>query len=261
MFHIVILMIMQKILLFITAVFLFAGCGSTPSHGKIKVGVDRNWYPLNFGEQTAYINGFTDELLLEISRYSGIEIEKIPANWDTLLSGLQKGNYDAVLSSLPPYEYNRAKYDFSSNFLNIGPVLILRVDTPNFKEGKMDGKMIGLIANDPVSLILEKTPTIIQREYNSIPELLNGLLLEEIDGAVLDQIPAVTYVGDLYAGKLKVASEPMTDAGLHMVALKDKGQGVEKFESSLKNLSKQGKVKALLEKWELTLPSNANGNK
>ena len=73
----------------ISAIFLHGcGCGcDRGGRGPIKIGVDSNWYPLVFGAQNSYVNGFTEELLLDISKQSGLEFERIAANWDALSRG------------------------------------------------------------------------------------------------------------------------------------------------------------------------------
>src|ERR1043166_3717797 len=106
---------MYRFLILFILLFTGCSCGGS-SRGVLRVGVDPNWYPIDFGSQTVYVNGYTEDLLIEIARYSGIEFEKIPASWDNLMEGLSENKYDAVLSSMHPYVFNTAKYDFSSNF-------------------------------------------------------------------------------------------------------------------------------------------------
>jgi polar amino acid transport system substrate-binding protein len=212
----------------------------------MRIGVDPKWYPLEFGPQTAYVNGYTEELLLEMARYSGMEFELIEANWDTLVDGLKEKKYDAILSSLPPYEYNMAKFDFSKNFLDLGPVLILRTNEKEKALDQMKGKMIGIISGDQSALLLGKC---VVREYRSIPALLNGVAVGEIDGALLSQIPAVNFVKDLYANQLKIVGLPLTEAGLHLVALKGKGNS---FNKTLQSMKKNKAVEKLLKKWNLS---------
>lgn len=227
---------------------LFA-CGCSSSGDKLRIGVDTKWYPLDFGPQTAYVNGYTEELLLTMAKYGGMDFEVIPANWDSLVDGLREKKYDAILSSMPPYEYNKAKFDFSPNYLNLGPVLIVPIDAKPTPISDMKGTMIGIITGDQTALILEKNPAIIIRQYSSIPQLLNGVVVGEIQGALLAQIPAVNYVNDLYAGKLKVGSGPLTDAGLHLVASKG---NVKRFSKTLEDLRKRKVLDQLLKKWQLS---------
>ena len=47
---------------------IFHSCGcSMRREARIRLGVDSNWHPLDFGAQTAYVNGFIEELLIDIS--------------------------------------------------------------------------------------------------------------------------------------------------------------------------------------------------
>ncbi len=237
---------MARLLIFF--ILLLSGCGSG-SKGVLRIGVDPNWYPIDFGSQTPYVNGYTEDLLLEISRYSGIEFERITANWDSLMEGLKEKKYDAVLSSMHPYVFNTAKYDFSSHFLTLGPVLIVPQEA---EETELDHlPLVGLITNDPAVLVLEKHPSVITRNFPTIPDLLEALVQGEIQGALLDRIPATNYVHDLYLGKLKIASDPLTDKGLHLVAPKGENRLVNAFNKSLEALQKRKTVSALLKKWQL----------
>lgn len=223
-------------------------CGNGSPRGAMRIGIDTQWYPLDFGHQTSYVNGYTEDLLLEMARYSGMQFELVTANWDTLVDGLKEDKYDAILTSMPPYEYNTAKYDFSKNYLDLGPVLIVPTGATQTDLSKMNGAMVGIIANDRAALVLEKYPTILIRRYNSIPDLLNAVATGEIQAALLSRIPAVNYVSDLYAGALQIVGAPMTDAGLHLVAPKGRIKG---FSKTLEALRKRKTLDALLKKWQL----------
>lgn len=241
----------MRYLITLLALFLAScSCSGGPLGGPMRIGIDRQWYPIDFGEQNAYVNGFTEDLLNEMSKYSGLEFEIVTANWDNLEFGLKKGKYDAVLTSIPPHDYNKAKYDFSSNFLDVGPVLIIPVESRKTDLSRLKGDMVGIIRGDPSVRILEKYPTIVIREYPSIPALLDSLTKGQIDAVMLDQIPAIQYVSDLYAGVLMIASKPMTEAGLHMMG---HSRAVEAFDKSLKSLKRKSTVKSLLKKWELSI--------
>lgn len=234
------------------ALFLAScSCSSDIIHGRaLRIGIDRLWYPIDFGEQNAYVNGFTEDLLNEMSKYSGLEFELVYSNWDALKQGLKQGKYDAILTSIPPHEYNKAKYDFSSNFLDVGPVLIVSVDSKKRDLARLKDAMVGILVNDPAARVLEKHPSIVIRQFQSIPLLLDSVTKGEIDGALLHQILAVQYVSDLYRGVLMISSEPLTDEGLHMMG---RPRAVRAFDKSLKSLTRKSTLKNLLKKWELSI--------
>jgi ABC-type amino acid transport substrate-binding protein len=232
------------------AIFLFlASCSCESSSRKtVRIGIDPQWSSFDFGSQVSYVNGFTEDLLLEMARYSGLQFEVIWTSWDTLLDGLKRKEYDAIFSSMPPYEYNKAKYDFSMTFLNLGPVLIVRIDSEKKDLSEMNTDMVGVLSNSSGSLILQSYSGIIVRNFSTIPQLLNSVSSGEVDAALLTQIPAVNFVQDLYANRLKIVGQPLDNSGLRLVSLKGSGHS---FSKTLEALKKKNTVEALLKKWNL----------
>lgn len=228
---------------------LFAAC-SDSSRARLRIGIDPNWYAADFGPQTSYVNGYTEDLLLEMARYSGMQFELVRASWDNLFDGMREGKYDAVATTLPPYEYNLAKYDFSENFLDLGPVLIIPAKAGKNTLDKLGGDLVGVVINDPAELVLAKYPTVVVRNYPSIPELLDAVAKGDIEGALLAQIPAVNYVADLYSGMLEIAGSPLTDQGIHLAFPKGR---IGAFNKNLISLRKKSTLQKLKKKWELAI--------
>jgi polar amino acid transport system substrate-binding protein len=241
---------MPKVFFFLLLLLHGCSCGNG-SNGAMRIGIDADWYPLNFGPQTSYVNGYTEDLLVEMSRYTGIEFEKIPANWDSLVDGLRERKYDAILTSMPPYVFNTAKYDFSSNYLDLGPVLIVPTNAETTELDKMHGQLVGIIGGDPSVAVLEKHPAIIIRNYSSIPDLLDAVANGAIQAAILDRIPAVNFTNDLYAGRLKIGSGPLTDKGLHLVTLKGHERIITDFDKTIVAFKRKKTLEDLLKKWQL----------
>jgi polar amino acid transport system substrate-binding protein len=208
----------------------FASCSKFSSQ-PLKIGVDSNWYPENFHSKEFYVNGYVEELLLEISKDSGIEIERISANWDSLSS----------------YNFNAAKYDFSRNFLHIGSVLVV-LQSAKYKSLQEIEKTIGTLPQDQV---LKQNPMALTRIYYSVPELFDALINRDVEAIVVDKISAVGYLSGVYANKLKIAGAPLDDQGLHLVTLKGEKEAVLLFDKSLKHLKKKKKLMKLLNKWQL----------
>lgn len=244
----------MRVLLLVFSLIL--GACTPKVSGKIdsrpKLGIDPTWSPLEFGAQGAYINGFTDELMREIASSLDIEFNKLHANPGDLLSGLEEGTYDVVLSSLPTYTFNLAKYDFSKNFLEIGPVFIVPKNAPYKKISQLQHQYVGVIAGSKSIELLAKYPKVRVRKYLSGPDLLNGIVSGEVAGGLLARVPASAYVSDLYQEKLKIVSSPLTGQGLHLVALKNSQEDLmQGFDESLKTLKRKKRLEELLKKWSL----------
>jgi ABC-type amino acid transport substrate-binding protein len=235
--------------LFRLLIFTFFICScSWESKDVLRVGVDKNWYPVDFGPQVSYVNGFVEELLLDLSRYSGMQFQLIYTNWSSLFEGMKKDQYDAVFSTVSPQDYNKDEYEFSVNLFDIGPVLIVDKNSTRKSLAEMKGELVGIIINDPAENLVAKYPTVIIRKYKSIPELLNAIVDQEIEAAVLNRIPAVNFVEDLYASTLKIVGEPLTDAGIRLVSHKGKG---DRFNRNLETFKQRKTYKDLLRKWSL----------
>jgi ABC-type amino acid transport substrate-binding protein len=230
---------------------LSPGCGN---NGKpISIGIDPNWYPLDFHGQTSSVNGFIEELLLEISRDSGLEIHRIGANWDSLNEGLRRKRYDAILSSMQPYNFNVAKYDFSKNILDTGPVLVVHASSKAKGLKDMGDKIVGVLPSNQTLLTLQKEVNVLMRTYDTASEALDALVNNELEGVILDRLTAVGFLSGLYTGKLKISGPPLNDAGLHLMTLKGQDHTIELFNKSLQHLTKKKKVQKLKKKWQLDI--------
>jgi len=241
----------MRFLVYIFAALCLAGCAQNSST-PFKIGVDPTWYPVNFEDQTAYVNGFVEDLLLEMAWHGRFEWEKVHEAGDSLLLGLKQKKYDAILTSLPRYTFNLAKYDFSENFLNLGPVLVVPANSPYTKVENIKEGVLGAISGNNLDAEIGKNPMIQIRFYLTAPELLNAVVEGDVIGALIGSLKAESYVGDLYKGRLKIVTEPLSDYGLHLVVAKGESQKLlDLFNTNLKWIRNK-KMESLVRKWGLT---------
>lgn len=232
-------------------VAILCGCGCNKEK-SFRIGIDSTWSSLDFGLQQNYVNGFIEELLMEVARYSGMKIERVEANWDNLLDGLREKRYDAILTSLPRYNFNVAKYDFSQNILDLGPVLILPKGSKAKSLKDLSGELVAVVSGDDSALVLQKYPDILMRSYFSAPEMLDALENGDVEGALLDRLSASSFVRDLYSNKLKLVGLPLTQKGIHLTVLKGhEKHRLDSFEKSISHLEKKTRMQKLLAKWQL----------
>ncbi len=243
----------MKVLYYVIVLALTFLCGcSSSSNGGRKVGVDASWYPLELGTRTNNVTAFSTELLTEIGKVENIPFVKLTVNWNDLMEGLQQDKYEAILSSMPPYIFNEKMYDFSDLYLPMGPVLVVPEDSKIDSMKMLDGKEIGIISGSSNAHILEKSPGVIIRYYDTIPQALNDIVHQTIDGAIIDVLSAKAYSNDLYQGQLKIATEPLNDEGLRMITKHDEADDLIKgFNKGLKKLKQNGIYDQILDKWGL----------
>ncbi len=234
----------------ILSVFLFlASCGIQSNNGTYNIGIDPTWYPLEVEQKQAQVMAFSNEILQEIAKIEKLELKITKMSWDNLEDGLMKKQYDAILSSKQPYIFYEKLFGFSDPYLMTGPVLLIL--TSSTFQG-MQGKEIGVIAGSSDIALLEKTPGIILRTYETPPQMLNAVASGNIDGAVIQVLMAESYTQDLYQGKLKIVTSPLDDEGIRMITLYNKNNDlINYFNDGLNQLKQNGKYLKLLQKWNL----------
>jgi len=219
-----------------------------------RIAADGTWYPLQLMGKEKNMMAFSDELLTAIGKEENFRAQLSVVQYRTLFEELEGGKYDGILSSLTPNVVTREKYRFSDPFYLLGPVLIVPVSSPVHSLEEMGGKTIGIKSGSSVVFNIEKYPSIIIVPYDNANDAVDSLLNNQIDGVIMEAMPAYVAVQGFYVGKLKVASNPLTLEGLRLVAnlsYRHSEDMIDRFNEGLKAVHESGVYDALLEKWGL----------
>jgi len=242
--------ILQKTLLFLLIACAFS-CGKRSTH-YLRIAIDPNWYPMDVKGREKALVGFSNDLLMEISKRQNLPLAILFMNTENLLWGLDEGKYDAILSSIRPYPFNEDRFDFSELYLKTGPVLIVAEQFAFTSLEALKNKEIAIPTGSTDALFLKKNPAILIRSYDSIPTALNAIVAGHLDGAFVDVLAAVAYCKDLYRNQLKIVTPPLTDDGLRLIALANHSpELIEGFNRGLDELMKKGIYAELAGKWGL----------
>lgn len=241
---------MKKFLL--CALLLLLVCCSGKNGPAFKIGVDDLWYPLEIPGKEVNVLGFSTDLLQEIAHTQKLQLALVYKSWDNLLDGLRKKQYEGILSSLRPYNFNEKQYQFSSLYLMTGPVLVVPINSPINNLSDLNGKEIGYPEGSNQDTLITKTEGVLPRTYKSIPQVLNDILEGNLDGALINYLLAEGYCRDLYAGILRITTPPLTDEGLRLVTLeKENLQLLDSFNAGLKQALQDGTYDRIAQKWAL----------
>lgn len=241
---------MKKIVTLFILMLLLVSCGTK---GKTyRIGIDPSYYPAQLGGKEANIYAFSNELLRAISHEEGVFFETVSISWDNLIYGLKERHYDGMLSSMMPRETLKKTYIFSDPFLNTGPVLVVRKGVKVSSVKHLKGKEVGVSSLSNEALLIEKYPGVIVHYYTSASEALDEIIMDQIDGVLIDYLPATGYIRNLYFGQVSIATPPLTDAGLRLISLAGEHQELlDVFNRGLEKIRDNGTYEKLLKKWEL----------
>lgn len=217
------------------------------------IAADNKWYPISLLGKEQYMQGFTTELLQEISREEGFKFRFMTVGSAQLFDSLDRGIYDGVISTLMPDVVRREKYLFSDPYYLVGPVLVVPTHSKIKGLNDLDGKSVGIRRGSPAVFVLSGYPGILLVTFDNMTEALDRLLSDRLDGVIVDSMIAHTYTQGIYANQLKVVTNPLLDEGFRLIAKHGRlGEHlIEKFDAGLKKVKEKGIYKQLLNKWEL----------
>jgi polar amino acid transport system substrate-binding protein len=243
------------LLVILVLLFLIKGCSTD---GKIerpyKVAYDVYWGRINLMGMDRNISAFSRVLLSSIAHTEKLRIELSQTSSNTdLILGLNNHEFDGILTSLQPSPINQNTLAFSEPYFMLGSVLVVREASPVKGWNELSRKIVAVQYNSPSILDIEKDPTIQIKTYDNILNALADLDNGSIDGALFPALQAYVYANTFYAGRLRVATPPLTNEGLRLVTLNN-AEGkklIQAFNEGLNTLKETGEFTKLLSSWGL----------
>lgn len=223
---------------------------------------DKKAYRIAFEriDKTVYISGdearlqaFEKEIIRVIAKQQGFRIKMSMVSSDFALIGLESGKYDAVVTLLLPTENYVKEYLFSDPIYRLGAVLIVRSDSTATSLEQMEGKIVGIPRDVSTFFDVGTYRHLNVYSYDDGLDALNDLLINKIDGVIMNAWSAYVFAQGLYKGKIKVATNPFTQEGIRMVTLLHSrfAKNIPKFNQGLETLKQNGTYQDLLNKWGL----------
>lgn len=228
-------------------------CSSPPPSKVYRIGRDLNWYPGRAMGKQNNLLAFLDDLIFLVANEENLHVELTSSFASNLFKGLDNHAFDAIVSSVLPTPVSREDYVFSDPIFLLGPVLIVPKNSKIATLTEMENKIIGIRSGSSVVFDVERFPNIDIISYDNVLIALDSLTRGNIDGVILDLIPAQIYVTSLYKNQLKIVTDPLTKEGLRLVAVKNP-EGthfIEIFNKGLKEAKTSQAYNALLKKWGL----------
>ncbi len=232
--------------------YLFRSCTLHHySEPEYSIGQDTRWRELHLKGKEHHLSAFNNDLLTLIAKQEHFRIH-LKAFSDPVAE-LEQNKIQAALTTQQPSYLNEKRLLFSEPYFLIGPVLIVPSNAPVKGWNEKGRKIVGIPAHSPMLLSQEQDPSIQIKLYDDILTALADLRERHIDAVIFPAIPAYTYVQTFYKNEFKIATLPLNDEGIRLVAHKDKiGEAlIQQFNAGLETLKQNGTYQSLLNHWGL----------
>ena len=195
--------------------------------------------------------GFEVDLVAALSTAIGRPIEFHQYNFDALISGLERGDFDFALNGLE-YTADRAtRIRFSRPYYLYKIQLVARADETRFDSVEGCGKIggtVGTLGETRASRLLDHLG-INSKAYDGQAEPYQDLLLGRVDG-VLMALPIAQYYAKPNK-KLKYVGEPRSP-GKYAIAFRPADEPLAaQFDAAILKLARDGKLREIYEKWRI----------
>lgn len=238
-----------------------SGCGTSASTGDtsggndsstqkvLKFGSDITYAPFEFMKDgTSDPTGFDIELATAVAEDMGYSAQFETADFTGLISSLQSGSYDAVISAMTITDERSKQVTFSDPYFKAQQYIAFKKGAGYKSLNDLKGKRVGVQLNTTGQDAVEKAG-FAPHKYDTTPDAINDLLNGGLDAVVADSPVVLYFIKQNPAADIECVSAN-TPAEFYGVAFaKDNTDLVTKFNASLKKLIDNGKYNDIYKKW------------
>lgn len=244
------------ILLLLLIIRSCSGRGVLESH-VFHIAKPVNWSPVQLSGKEDNLQAFINELISKVAQEEHIQADIITFRTGDLFKRLDDDEYDGILQTVLMEPFLKERYAVSDSIFLAGPVLVVPEGSSVTSLEQLKGRPIGISKDSPLSFrMASQHPDMMLISYDNIITALNDADSHSIAGVILEAQLAYTYTQALFSGKLKVATAPLIDLGIRLIARKDShGEHlIEHFNAGLAKIKEDGDYDSLLQRWELISP-------
>jgi polar amino acid transport system substrate-binding protein len=247
-------MIKKNVLLFCSLLALVC-VGHAFAAEKLVNGIDANFPPFAYIDQTGQPSGFDVEAMNWVAKEIGVEVSHQPIEWDGIITSLLTKKIDIIASGMSITEERAQKVNFSVPYWVIKQVMVTKKGSPLTIDDILTGKKtVGVQqGTSEAKWLKEEAPAkgwnFELRYYSSSPLAVEDVLNGRIDAAAMDDAPAKDAASK--KDVQLVGTFGMHDEEFGYAVRKDDTELLEKVNKALTKLMATPEWTALINKYEL----------
>ncbi len=234
--------------LWIVAARVLVACGR--KQAEVVVATDATWPPFEMvNEQTKLVEGFDVDLMSAIAAEEGLELRWKNVGFDSLLTGMATGQYDAAISVITITDERKKSMLFTAPYYDAGQLIATRaestdISSPASLAGKTAGAQLGTTGASEV----EKIGGAKLKAYDDVAQAFMDLMNGQLDAVVADS-PLVHGFVAKNPGKLKEVGVPFTTEHYGIAVKRGGEQLLTRVNSGLQKCKDKGIIAQLEQKW------------
>ncbi len=244
----------------IAAVAMIAGCGGDAKKEaaqtlpqKITVGLDDNFPPMGFRDDSGKIVGFDIDMATEVGKRLNIPVEFKAIDWSAKEAELKSKKVDLLWNGLTITEERKKAIDFSNPYMDNQQILVVKADSPIQAKADFNGKLLGTQEGSSSVTALDKDEPFKKslkevKLYGDFVAAFMDLELGRIDGMLVDSVVGRYYMQQK-PGAFRALDDSMGSELFGVGLRKEDTLLRDKINQAFTDMKKDGTSAKISEKW------------
>ena len=238
---------MKKLFLNAVLVSMFAVSGLSFGADKLYVGTNAEFEPFEY-LQNGEIVGFDVDLMEEIAKSMGKEIEWKNIAFDGLLPALQAKKLDVIIAGMTATEERKKFVNFSQTYYESNQMMLVHKKNQVVKSfDELKGHDVGVVLGYTGDIAVSEIEGVKVHRYNATSEAIMALKAQKIDVVVLDSEPAKNYAKQ--NPELELINTDVAKEEYAIAVGKNDKELVEDIDKALTELKANGTYDKLIKKY------------
>lgn len=229
---------MKKLILTTAAFALTAGFAMADT---VRMGTEGAYPPYNFLNDKGEVDGFEREVGDEACKRAELTCEWVTNDWDSIITNLTGGNYDAIIAGMSITDERRETIDFTQNYFPPAASAYLAPAA----DADLKGAVAAQTGTIQADYVAKSGATLV--EFATLDDTIASVKSGEADAVFADKDALVPFAEGqnlVWAG----ADVPLGD-GIGIGVRKSDTALKEKFNVAIQSMKDDGTINAAITKW------------
>lgn len=246
------------VILTLSMVLCFAACSfagddswkKIKENGEVIVGFCAQYPPFEYKNKKGGFEGFDVDLGNAIAEKLGIRIKFKDAEWQGLIAGMNKGDYDMLITCMGKNDAREKNVNFSDSYIDLTEVIVVRKDEQAIREkSDLKNKIVGAQMATSSGEVLDSMADLVgeAKKYNYTTEAFLDLKFKRIDAVLCGMAYAVVQIKK--DPSFKIVGAPLKSIEIVMALPKNADKLTEKVNGALAAIKKDGTYQSIYDAW------------
>lgn len=245
-----------------TMIFLLVACGANQDNASekkesqnaaekevLKVGTEGTYAPFTFHNDEGELTGYDVEVIKEVAKRMGVEVEFMETQWDSMFAGLNAERFDLIANQVGINEDRLANYDFSTPYTYSSSVIVTPADNTDIKSFEdLEGKKSAQSLTSNYGAIAEENGA----ELVGVEGLAQSIELVKqgrADVTVNDKLAVLDYIKAQNDESVKIVAESDDISEMAFTFNKGNEELVQAVNEQLAAMKEDGTLTKISEEW------------